>query len=293
MRIVVALGEVNQRANVRRAAEAIAPLCAAGNELIITHGNGPQVGVLALQSAAGPASLQQPLDVLSAETEGMLGYLIKQELRNALLSGREVASVLSQLIVDPKDPAFSSPTKPIGPIYAEDEAQRLSYERGWSIVHDGAAWRRAVASPRPLAILGLGVISLLASRGVIVICVGGGGIPVARAEDGRLYGVEAVILAREVNADGLLLLTDVDSVYLRWRTARAQSVAAAGPNDLDPTRFESGSMRPKVEAAIEFARRTGKRAAIGRLEDAAALLIGAAGTSFESSQVGLRIRDQS
>ena len=313
MRIVVALGgnallkrgepltEVNQRANVRRAAEAIAPLCAAGNELIITHGNGPQVGLLALQSAAGPAGTQQPLDVLSAETEGMLGYLIEQELRNALLSGREVASVLSQLIVDPKDPAFSTPTKPIGPIYAEDEAQRLSYERGWSIVHDGAAWRRAVASPRPLAILGLGVISLLASRGVIVICVGGGGIPVARAEDGRLYGVEAVIdkdyasalLAREVNADGLLLLTDVDSVYLGWRTARAQSVAAAGPNDLDPTGFEPGSMRPKVEAAIEFARRTGKRAAIGRLEDAAALLIGAAGTSFESSQVGLRMRDQS
>jgi carbamate kinase len=313
MRIVVALGgnallkrgepltEVNQRANVRRAAEAIAPLCAAGNELIITHGNGPQVGLLALQSAAGPAGTQQSLDVLSAETEGMLGYLIEQELRNALLSGREVASVLSQLIVDAKDPAFSTPMKPIGPIYTEDEAQRLSCEQGWSIVHDGAAWRRAVASPRPLAILGLGVISLLASRGVIVICVGGGGIPVARADDGRLYGVEAVIdkdyasalLAREINADGLLLLTDVDSVYLGWRTARAQSVAAAGPNDLDPTGFEPGSMRPKVEAAIEFARRTGKRAAIGRLEDASALLIGAAGTSFESSQMGLRVRDQS
>lgn len=313
MRIVAALGgnallkrgepltEANQRANVRRAAVALAPLCCDSNEVFITHGNGPQVGLLALQSAAGPASSEQPLDVLSAETEGMLGYLIEQELRNALSSGREVASVLSQLIVDPKDSAFCNPTKPIGPVYTLDEVQRLASERGWSIVKDGAAWRRAVASPRPLAILGLGVLSLLASRGVIVICVGGGGIPVARAGDGRLHGVEAVIdkdhasalLAREVNADCLLLLTDVDSVYLGWRTARAQSVARAGPDDLDPTEFEPGSMRPKVEAAIEFVRQTGKRAAIGRLEGAAALLTGAAGTLFEASQVGLRMRGQS
>jgi carbamate kinase len=212
-----------------------------------------------------------------------------------------VASVLSQLVVDPRDPAFGKPTKPIGPIYDEGEARHLASERGWSIVKDGAAWRLAVASPRPLAILGLAVISLLASRGVIVICVGGGGIPVARADDGRLYGVEAVIdkdhasalLAREVNADCLLLLTDVDSVYLGWRTARAQSVASAGPNDLDPAEFEPGSMRPKIEAALEFVRRTGKRAAIGRLEDAAALLLGATGTSFEKAQVGLQLRDQS
>ena len=313
MRIVAALGgnallkrgepltEANQRANVRRAAVALAPLCSASNEVFITHGNGPQVGLLALQSAAGPAGGEQPLDVLSAETEGMLGYLIEQELRNALPSGREVASVLSQLIVDSKDPAFGNPTKPIGPVYPQDEAQRLASGRGWSIVKDGAAWRRAVASPRPLEILGLGVISLLAARGVIVICVGGGGIPVARADDGRLYGVEAVIdkdrasalLAREVNADCLLLLTDVDSVYLGWRTAKAQSIASAGPNDLDLTEFEPGSMRPKVEAALEFVKRTGKRAAIGRLEDAAAILEGAAGTSFDRLQVGLRIRGPS
>jgi carbamate kinase len=313
MRIVVALGgnallkrgqqltEANQRVNVRRAAEALAPLCSDRNEVFITHGNGPQVGLLALQSAAGPAGSQQPLDVLSAETEGMLGYLIDQELRNALPSEREVASVLSQLVVDPRDPAFSKPTKPIGPTYEEGEARRLASERGWSIVKDGAAWRRAVASPRPLAILGLGVISLLASRGVIVICVGGGGIPVVRADDGRLHGVEAVIdkdhasalLARAVSADCLLLLTDVDSVYLGWRTAQAQSVASAGPNDLDPLEFEPGSMRPKVEAAIEFVRRTGKRAAIGRLEDAAELLLGTVGTSFDNARVGFRLRDQS
>jgi carbamate kinase len=310
MRIVAALGgnallkrgepltEANQRANVRRAAEALAPLCSDGNEVFITHGNGPQVGLLALQSAAGPAGGEQPLDVLSAETEGMLGYLIEQELRNALPSGREVASVLSQLIVDPKDPAFGNPTKPIGPIYSEDQAQLLVSERGWSVVKDGAAWRRAVPSPRPLAILGLGVLTLLASRGVIVICVGGGGIPVVRAEDGLFQGVEAVIdkdhasalLAREVSADCLLLLTDVDSVYLGWRTARPQAVASVGPNDLDPREFESGSMRPKIEAAVEFAQRTGRRAAIGRMEDAEALLTGAAGTLFGNSQVGLRMR---
>ena len=246
MRIVVALGgnallrrgepltEANQRANVRRAAAAIAPLCADGNELIITHGNGPQVGLLALQSAAGPEGSQQPLDVLSAETEGMLGYLIEQELRNALPPGKEVVSVLSQVLVDPADPAFSAPTKPIGPLYSQNEAQRLSVQRGWSIVRDGSAWRRAVASPRPLSILELPVVALLASRGVVVICVGGGGIPVTRADDGRLYGVEAVIdkdhasalLARELGADCLLLLTDVDSVYLDWRGASARSVAA-------------------------------------------------------------------
>ena len=312
MRIVAALGgnallkrgepltEANQRANVRRAAAALAPLCSDGNEVFITHGNGPQVGLLALQSAAGPAGGEQPLDVLSAETEGMLGYLIEQELRNALPSGREVATVLSQLIVDPKDTAFGNPTKPIGPIYSEDQAQRLVLERGWPIVKDGAAWRRVVPSPRPLAILGLGVLTLLASRGVIVICVGGGGIPVVRASDGRFRGVEAVIdkdhasalLAREVSADCLLLLTDVDSVYLGWRTTRPQAIASAGPNDLDPKDFETGSMRPKIEAALEFARRTGRRAAIGRLEDAEALLTGAAGTSFGNSQVGLRMRNQ-
>jgi carbamate kinase len=311
MRIVVALGgnallrrgepltEANQRANVRRAAAAIAPLCADGNELIITHGNGPQVGLLALQSAAGPKGSQQPLDVLSAETEGMLGYLIEQELRNALPTSKEVVSILSQVLVDPADPAFSAPTKPIGPLYSQNEAQRLSIQRGWSIVRDGYAWRRAVASPRPLSILELPVVALLASRGVVVICVGGGGIPVARA-DGRLRGVEAVIdkdhasalLARELGADCLLLLTDVDGVYLDWRGARPRSVAAAGPDDLDLEKFEPGSMRPKLEAAIEFVRRSGRRAAIGRLDDARALLLGTAGTVITQAQAGLQLRDQ-
>jgi carbamate kinase len=313
MRIVVALGgnallergqpltEGNQRANARRAAEAIAPLCKDGSEFIITHGNGPQVGLLALQSAAGPAGTQQPLDVLTAETEGMLGYLIEQELRNALPPSKELASILSQVVVDPNDPAFHNPMKPIGSIYSEEEARRLSSERGWSIIRDGAAWRRSVASPRPMAILELSVIAHLASRGVVVICIGGGGIPVVRSADARLQGIEAVIdkdhasalLAREVGADWLLLLTDVDSVYLGWGTAQARSVAVAGRCDLDPQQFEPGSMRPKVEAAIEFVHATGRRAAIGRLADAAALIEGTAGTLIEMSQAGLRLRDRS
>ena len=236
MRIVAALGgnallrrgeamtEGNQRANVHRAAAALAPLCTDKNEVILTHGNGPQVGLLALQSSAGPKEGRYPLDVLSAQSEGLLGYLIEQELRNVLPPDRLVASLLTQVLVDPADPAFLKPTKPIGPGYPEDEAQRLATERGWNILQDGAFWRRAVPSPRPLGILEQSVIALLASQGVIVICVGGGGIPVAFGDDGQLHGVEAVIdkdrasalLAEETGADALLLLTDVDGVYLDW-----------------------------------------------------------------------------
>jgi carbamate kinase len=310
MRIVAALGgnallrrgepltQANQRANVHRAAAAIAPLCVGENELIITHGNGPQVGLLALQSAAGPHESQQTLDVLGAESEGMLGYLIEQELRNALPPSKEIVSILTQVEVKPDDLAFTKPTKPIGPIYSQSEAARLSLERGWSIVRDRTGWRRAVASPRPFSILELGAIDLLTSSGSVVICVGGGGIPVMRGTDGRLIGVEAVIdkdsasalLARELRADLLLLLTDVDGVYLDWGRERGRPVAVAGPGDLDPQLFEAGSMRPKVEAAVEFVRRTGKRAAIGRLEDASALLAGTAGTVIGPEQDGLQVR---
>ena len=208
-----------------------------------------------------------------------------------------MAFVVSKLIVDLNDPAFGNPTKPIGLGYTEADAQLLVSERGWSIVKDGSAWRRAVASPRPIEILGLDLLSFLASRGVLVICVGGGGVPVARASDARLHGIEAVIdkdhacalLACKVNADFLLLLTDVDSVYCGWGTVSARAVASAGLNDLDPTEFEPGSMRPKIEAALEFAQKTGKRAVIGRLEDAAGLIAGSIGTSFDVSQVGLRV----
>lgn len=312
MRIVVALGgnallkrgealtSSNQLLNVRRAAEAIAPLCAAGHDLIITHGNGPQVGLLALQSLAGPGGTQQPLDVLGAQSEGMLGYLIELELRNSLPSGHDVVSILTQVVVDPNDPAFAVPAKPIGPVYAKCEARRLASEKGWSIMRDGSHWRRAVASPKPLAIVELGVIALLASRGVVVICAGGGGIPVARGKDGRLIGIEAVVdkdhasglLARAVGADCLMLLTDIDGVYLGWRTPDAQCAAGARPADLDPMQFEPGSIRPKIEAAIEFVGQSEKRAMIGRLDDASALLAGTRGTTIATAQPGLQVRDR-
>ena len=309
MRIVAALGgnallrrgeamtEGNQRANVHRAAAALAPLCTDKNEVILTHGNGPQVGLLALQSSAGPKEGRYPLDVLSAQSEGLLGYLIEQELRNVLPPDRLVASLLTQVLVDPADPAFLKPTKPIGPGYPEDEAQRLATERGWNILQDGAFWRRAVPSPRPLGILEQSVIALLASQGVIVICVGGGGIPVAFGDDGQLHGVEAVIdkdrasalLAEETGADALLLLTDVDGVYLDWGKPGERAISVAGPDAFDPSVFETGTIRPKIEAAADFARNTGCFAAIGRLEDAVSLLSGATGTRIDRAHSGLQL----
>ncbi|MDX2156488.1 MAG: carbamate kinase [Hyphomicrobiaceae bacterium] len=311
MRIVAALGgnallrrgepltDAAQQANVRRAAGALASLCDGPVELIVTHGNGPQVGLLALQSAAGPPGSEQSLDVLNAESEGMLGYLIERELRNALPPGRQVVSILSQVLVDPADPAFACPSKPIGPLYAEAEARRLASEHGWSVTRDVAGWRRVVASPTPVAVLEIGVIELLVSRGIIVVCVGGGGIPVARGGDGLLHGVECVIdkdrasalLAQELRADCLLLLTDVDAVYADWGTSRQRAIVAAGPDDIDVRNFAAGSMRPKIEAAIEVARGAGIRAVIGRLEDAAALVQGGAGTTVTPAWSGLVLRD--
>ena len=296
MRIVVALGgnallrrgepltADHQRRNVRRAAEALAPL-APGHELVITHGNGPQVGLLALQGAAYRAGPAEPLDVLDAETEGQIGYLIEQELGN-VLPGRRCATLLTQIEVDARDPAFANPTKPIGPVYDAPAAQRLTRERGWCIARDDGHYRRVVASPRPQRILELPVIALLVGQGVIVICAGGGGIPVVRRADGGLAGVEAVIdkdlasslLARKLNADALLLLTDVDAVYRDWPAPRARPIDRATPAALRRLAFAPGSMGPKVEAACEFVEQTGGFAGIGRLDDAAAILRGASGT---------------
>jgi carbamate kinase len=296
MRIVVALGGnallargealtiANQRRTVRRAAQALAPL-AATHELVITHGNGPQVGLLALQSVAYQPNEAYPLDVLDAESEGMIGYLIEQELGNAL-PARRCATLLTQVEIAAEDPAFRAPSKPIGPVYPEAEARRLAAARTWAIAPDGAGFRRVVASPRPRRILELGVIELLLRQGVIVICAGGGGIPVVRRADGSLVGVEAVIdkdlasslLARELKADALLLLTDVDGVYLDWGRANARRLGQATPAELRRHVFAPGSMGPKVAAACEFVEAGGAIAAIGRLDDAAALLAGQAGT---------------
>jgi carbamate kinase len=271
-----------QRANVKRAATALTAV-AESHQLVVTHGNGPQIGLLALQAAALRAIEPYPLDVLGAESEGMIGYLLEQELRNAL-PGRDVATLLTEVVVDPADPAFAEPTKPIGPVYAEQEARRLAAEHGWSIAPDGSAFRRVVASPEPLKILELPTIQLLIDAGVLVVCSGGGGIPVAIA-DGTLRGVEAVIdkdlaaarLAEDVNADLLVLLTDVAGVF-RDLGRSDSMITQAQPTQLRSMRLPAGSMGPKAEAACRFVERTRRRAAIGALEDAAALVAGAAGT---------------
>lgn len=295
MRIVVALGgnallkrgepmtAANQRANVAGAAAALATLAAAGHELIITHGNGPQVGLLALQAAATPDT-PMPLDVLDAESAGMIGYMLQQELAN-VMKNRLFATLLTQVLVDFGDRAFQVPTKPIGPMYDKATAERLAAERAWSVAPDGKGWRRVVPSPKPLDILEKEVISFLVDKGVIVICAGGGGIPVVRLPSGSISGVEAVVdkdyasclLARQLNAEMLLLLTDVDAVYRNWGTPEAERIATMLPQDAPAERFPPGSMGPKIAAAAEFAA-SGQPAAIGRLEDALLIANGERGT---------------
>jgi carbamate kinase len=258
---------------------------AAHHDIVVTHGNGPQVGLLALQSEAYHGVRPYPLDVLDAESEGMIGYLLEEELRN-VLPGREVATLLTQVVVDPADPAFAHPTKPIGPVYEASTAQRLAAERGWTVGLDGADWRRLVPAPAPRLIIELAAIRLLVEAGVLVICVGGGGIPVVQDRAGGLRGVEAVIdkdlasalLATQLGADRLLLLTDVPYVERDWRTPTARPIQRATPADLRALTFAAGSMGPKVEAACRFVEATGRVAAIGALTEADAVLRGAAGT---------------
>jgi len=302
MRIVVALGgnallergepltAENQRRNIRIAGDALASV-ASTHELVITHGNGPQVGLLALQSAAYKPSEAYPLDILDAETEGQIGYLIEQELRNVLPPNHHFATLLTQIEVDPKDPAFQNPTKPIGPVYGERDARRLEHERGWGFAQDGERYRRVVPSPRPIQILEQGVIEMLVERDVIVICAGGGGIPVVRREDGSLIGVEAVIdkdrasslLARDLRADALVMLTDVDGVYLRWGEPEARRIRSISADALRGYSFAPGSMGPKVTAACDFVEATGGMSGIGALKDASAILAGSAGTLIMKS----------
>lgn len=299
MRVVAALGGnallrrgerptvENQRRNVRTAAEALAPIAGA-HELVITHGSGPQVGLLAIQSTADEATPAYPLDILDAEAEGQIGYLIEQEMRNVLGPGRDCVTVLTQIMVDPADPAFGNPTKPIGPFYGKQEAEELKRERGWCFARDGDHHRRVVASPRPKRILEMNVIEMLVARGIVTICAGGGGIPAVVTEDGSLAGIEAVIdkdfasalVARELRADALLMLTDVDGVYAHWGTPQARRFRRISPESLRRFSFTAGSMGPKVEAACEFAEATSGTAGIGTLKEAPAILAGDAGTSI-------------
>lgn len=274
-----------QRDNIRRAAQALAGLLTAGHQLVVTHGNGPQVGLLALQGeAAGRVAF--PLDVLGAETEGMIGYVLQQELDNAYAPDARFATLLTQVEVDPLDPAFAAPSKPVGSVYSEADAKRLAEQRGWAIAPDGNAWRRVVASPQPLRILEIEVIRLLVEQSVVVICAGGGGIPVARRSDGTFVGVEAVIdkdhasalLAAELQADAFLMLTDVPAVFIDWGTPAQRALGDVTVKELQAMDFAAGSMGPKVRAACDFVLRTGGMAGIGALDDAAAILAHQAGT---------------
>ena len=297
MRIVVALGgnallrrgekpDANvQAANVQRAVAALAPL-AEEHELVLTHGNGPQVGVLALQSASDPhLTTPYPFDVLGAQTQGMIGYWLLQSLQNSL-PGRQVAAIINQTLVSAADPAFADPTKFIGEVYDEQTARRFAAERGWTVKEDGDWWRRVVGSPRPQRVVETRLIRLLLSSGAVVVCAGGGGVPVIRNESGQLAGVEAVVdkdlttsvLAEALDADVLMILTDVANVVRGFRTPEAEPITRATPTSLRREDFAAGSMGPKVDAACRFVEVTGGMAAIGRLEDSQGILQGTAGT---------------
>ncbi|HYU67653.1 MAG TPA: carbamate kinase, partial [Jatrophihabitantaceae bacterium] len=267
MRVVIAIGgnallergqkpdAAVQRSNVVAAVRALAPL-AEEHEVVLTHGNGPQVGLLALESAADPElELPYPLDVLGAQTQGMIGYWLLQALQNAL-PGRQVAAVVNQTLVSAADPAFASPTKFVGPVYDEATAHRISVERGWSVAHDGRYWRRVVPSPQPQRIVETRIVRQLLAAGAVVVCAGGGGVPVIRNEAGELQGVEAVVdkdlatalLAEALEADALLLLTDVPAVLRGFGTPAAEPILRATPAQLRREQFPAGSMGPKVEA---------------------------------------------
>lgn len=275
-----------QRRNLESAAAAVAEL-AREHELVITHGNGPQVGLLARQAARSGEG-QPPLDVLSAESVGMIGYLVAQEL-GSRLEDRPVATLLTLVEVDPDDPAFRQPTKPIGPVLDEAEARHFRDAYGWDMAPEGGGYRRVVPSPEPRRILEGETIRLLVSFGVVVVCGGGGGMPVCITGDGWIRGVEAVVdkdatsalLARELSADVLLLLTDVEAVYAGWGTPEARPMARATPDELRAMDLEAGSMGPKVRAACRFAEEADGWAVIGSLEDAPAMLRGEAGTRVE------------
>jgi len=272
------------RANLRSAATAIAEI-ADEHQVVVTHGNGPQVGLLALQAEAYRDAPAPPLDVLGAESEGMIGYLIEQELGNAL-PGRALATLLTLVEVDPLDPAFTVPTKPIGPTYDEDAARTLARQRGWTVAPDVAGFRRVVPSPEPLRIREASTIQVLLDANRIVICAGGGGIPVVVTPSGGVRGVEAVVdkdlasalLAAELGADALLLLTDVPAVFADWPDPMQEKIRETTPLHLRALTLDPGSMGPKVEAACRFVERGGMLAGIGGLSNAAALLAGETGT---------------
>jgi carbamate kinase len=297
MRVVIAVGgnallrrkqvatAQNQLDNVRVAARGLAAV-AMKHELIVVHGNGPQVGLLALQSEAYPDVPAYPLDMLGAETDGLIGYLLEQEIGNALGGERAVATLLTRVEVEADDAAFDEPTKPIGPVYDPQRAVALKHEHGWTMARDGEGWRRVVASPAARAIVDARPIGWLLERGAVVVCGGGGGIPVLRSGDGQWHGVEAVIdkddcaalIAERLQADALIIATDVQGVYAQWGTLAQRLWREVTAAELEREPFAAGSMQPKVSAACRFVRRSGRSAAIGPLDRIEALAAGDAGT---------------
>jgi carbamate kinase len=312
MRVVVALGGNallrrgqpmsvdNQRENVRTACDRLAPI-AEHHELVVSHGNGPQIGLLALEEAAYEETPDAPLDVLGAETQGMIGYLIEQELGNRLPFEKPLATLLTMIEVDPEDPAFADPSKPIGPLYTQDEADALGAERGWAFKADGDSMRRVVPSPAPKRIFEHRPIRWLLDQGAVVICAGGGGIPTAYAPERQLHGVEAVIdkdhasalLSRDIEADMLIMATDAPAAFVGWGTPEQRAISRAHPDALAEHlgEFAAGSMLPKVLAACDFARATGKPAVIGALADIDAMLAGTAGTRVATAIDGVAYDD--
>jgi carbamate kinase len=284
----------NQRANVRAAAQAIAPVAAA-HQIVIGHGNGPQVGLLALQGAAYTEVETYPLDVLGAQTEGMIGYMIEQELGNLVPFERPFATILTMIEVDANDPAFANPTKFIGPVYTKADADRLAAQKGWAFKADGNQWRRVVASPEPKRMFELRPIKWLLEHNTVVVAAGGGGIPTVYGANNKLQGIECVVdkdlstelLARELGADVFIMLTDADAVYSDWGKPTQKAIRRASPGALASMPFSAGSMGPKVTAACRFAKATGKRAAIGALQDLEAILAGTAGTMVTVEEPGI------
>ncbi len=303
VRVVVALGGnallrrgqpmtvQNQRDSIAAACAALAPV-AMEHELVISHGNGPQVGLLALQAAAytdgsDDSDSSYPFDVLGAQTEGMIGYLIEQELGNLIPMEKSITTLLTMIEVDPKDSAFGEPSKPVGPVYTKEQAERLAARQGWTVRPDGDYWRRVVPSPLPLRVFALRPVELLLQAGCVVICAGGGGIPTMYVPGTRkLVGVEGVIdkdrasavLARDLHADALIIATDVEAVLVDYGTPNERAVARAHPDYLSNVAFAAGSMGPKVSAAVEFAKLSGREAVIGALHDLPDLIEGQGGT---------------
>jgi carbamate kinase len=310
MRVVVALGgnallqrgqpltAENQRGNIRVAVKQLAAVHE-NNQLVIAHGNGPQVGLLALMDAAYTAVDPYPLDVLGAETVGMIGYMIEQELGNLIPFHDHIITVLTQVLVDQNDPAFENPTKPVGPIYDKEQSERLKKDKGWAIAPDGDNFRRVVPSPLPQRIIEIEVIKTLVDSGVVVICAGGGGIPTAYDDDKNLFGIEAVIdkdlasglLSTELGAEMFVMLTDVASVYVDFGTENQKAIKAAHPDVLGKMDFAAGSMGPKVLGACQFVRETGNQSAVGQLSDLTRIITGDAGTTISNDVDGIEYWD--